>query len=241
MDLKQREVVKAKSSIEEPPELELKELPSHLEYAYLEGVDNLPVIISKDLKVDEKDALLKVLKSHKRTIAWKITDIKVENENNELIPTRLVTEWRVCIDYEKLNDATRKDHFALPFMDQMLERLAGNEFLLFLRWIFWLLSKSIHPTRKRPLSPVLMEHLLIAECPLAFAMLLGHFKGPTRGHHGANFTAKKVFDAVFFWPTIYKDAHDLVKSCDNCQRQGKISQRDEIPQNVIQVCEIFDV
>nr|GEY32972.1 DNA-directed DNA polymerase [Tanacetum cinerariifolium] len=56
----------------------------------------------------------------------------VANENNELIPTRLVTGWRVCIDYRKLNDATRKDHFTLPFMDQMLERLAGNEFYCFL-------------------------------------------------------------------------------------------------------------
>nr|GFB22142.1 reverse transcriptase domain-containing protein [Tanacetum cinerariifolium] len=58
--------------------------------------------------------------------------IMVANENNELIPTRLVTGWRVCIDYRKLNDATRKDHFPLPFMDQMLERLAGNEFYCFL-------------------------------------------------------------------------------------------------------------
>nr|GFB52649.1 reverse transcriptase domain-containing protein [Tanacetum cinerariifolium] len=56
----------------------------------------------------------------------------VENEDNELIPTRLVTGWRVCMDYRKLNDATRKDHFSLPFMDQMLERLAGNEFYCFL-------------------------------------------------------------------------------------------------------------
>nr|GFA36564.1 reverse transcriptase domain-containing protein [Tanacetum cinerariifolium] len=68
MDLKQGEVVKAKSSIEEPPELELKELPSYLEYAYLEGVDKLPVIITKDFKDNEKQALLKVLKSHKRAI-----------------------------------------------------------------------------------------------------------------------------------------------------------------------------
>ncbi|GJR18638.1 reverse transcriptase domain-containing protein [Tanacetum coccineum] len=198
-----KEVTKAKPSIEEPPELELKDLPSHLEYAYLEENDKLPVIIAKGLKDVEKEALLKVLKSHKQAIAWKITDIKgidprfcthkilmeddykpmvqnqrrvnpkihevikkevlklldagmiypisdspwvspvhcvpkkggitvVANEENELIPTRLVTGWRVCIDYRKLNEATRKDHFPLPFMDQMLERLAGNEFYCFL-------------------------------------------------------------------------------------------------------------
>ncbi|GKA93171.1 reverse transcriptase domain-containing protein [Tanacetum coccineum] len=196
-------LTEAKSSIEEPPELELKDLPSHLEYAFLEENDKLPVIIAKGLKNDEKDALLKVLKSHKRAIAWKITDIKgidprfcthkilmeddykptvqsqrrvnpkihevikkevlklldagmiypisdspwvspvhcvpkkggitvVANEENELISTRLVTGWRVCIDYRKLNEATRKDHFPLPFMDQMIERLAGNEFYCFL-------------------------------------------------------------------------------------------------------------
>nr|GEV60766.1 reverse transcriptase domain-containing protein [Tanacetum cinerariifolium] len=94
-DLKQGEVAKAKSSIEEPPELELKDLPSHLEYAYLEGLDELPAIIEKDLKDNEKDALLK-----------KGGITVVENENNELIPTRLVACWRVCIDYRKLNDAT---------------------------------------------------------------------------------------------------------------------------------------
>ncbi|GJS70819.1 hypothetical protein Tco_0703660 [Tanacetum coccineum] len=66
MDLK--EVTKAKPSIEEPLELELKDLPSHLEYAYLEENDKLPVIIAKSLKDDEKEALLKVLKSHKRAI-----------------------------------------------------------------------------------------------------------------------------------------------------------------------------
>nr|GEV28051.1 reverse transcriptase domain-containing protein [Tanacetum cinerariifolium] len=67
------DIFKAKSSIEEPSELELKYLLSHLEYAYLEGEDKLPVIIAKDLKIDEKKALIKVLKSHKREIAWKIT------------------------------------------------------------------------------------------------------------------------------------------------------------------------
>ncbi|GKD87057.1 hypothetical protein Tco_1358211 [Tanacetum coccineum] len=161
-----------KSSIDDPPELELNNLPSHLEYAFLEGTDKLPVIISKELKDEEKVALLKVLKSHKQAIAWKISNVKgidpsfcthkilmeddfksviqhqrrvnpkihevikkevikfldaglvypisdslwvspvhcvpkkggmtvVENKDNELIPTRLVTRWCVCIDYRK--------------------------------------------------------------------------------------------------------------------------------------------
>nr|GFA98525.1 reverse transcriptase domain-containing protein [Tanacetum cinerariifolium] len=78
-------------------------------------------------------------------------------------------------------------------------------------------------------------------CQEAYDILKACHEGPIGGHHGANFTVKKVFDVGFFWPTIYKDAHNLVKSCDICQRQGKISQRDEMPQNVIQVCEVIDV
>ena len=56
----------------------------------------------------------------------------VANENNELIPTRVTSGWRVCIDYRKLNEGTRKDHFPLPFVDKMLERVAGHEFFCFL-------------------------------------------------------------------------------------------------------------
>ncbi|GKB06477.1 reverse transcriptase domain-containing protein [Tanacetum coccineum] len=190
----------AESSIDEPPEVELKDLPPHLEYAFLADNNKLPVIIAKDLSDDEKTALIKVLKSRKQAIAWKLSVQKVltricsqnsygsydnhvqhqrrvnpkihdvikkeveklldagliypisdspwvspvhcvpkkggmtvvTNDDNELVPTRLVTGWRVCIDYRKLNEATRKDHFPLPFMDQMLERLAGNEYYCFL-------------------------------------------------------------------------------------------------------------
>ncbi|GJR88262.1 reverse transcriptase domain-containing protein [Tanacetum coccineum] len=60
----------------------------------------------------------------------------VTNEKNELVRTRTFTGWRVYIDYDKLNEATRKDHFPLPFMDQMLERLAGNKFFCFLDGCF---------------------------------------------------------------------------------------------------------
>nr|GEU35460.1 reverse transcriptase domain-containing protein [Tanacetum cinerariifolium] len=76
MDLKVAEESKEKSSIKEPPELELKEFPSPLQYAFLEDSNKLPVIIAKNLKVDEREALISVLKSHKRAIAWKISDIK---------------------------------------------------------------------------------------------------------------------------------------------------------------------
>ncbi|GKC46766.1 reverse transcriptase domain-containing protein [Tanacetum coccineum] len=75
----------------------------------------------------------------------------------------------------------------------------------------------------------------------AFDILKACHSGPTGGNYGANYTAKKIFDSGFYWPTIYKDAHDFVTRCDICQRQGKISQRDEMPQNSIQVCEIFDI
>nr|GEV39395.1 hypothetical protein [Tanacetum cinerariifolium] len=127
-ELKACEANTVKSSIDEPPEVKLKDLPPHLEYAFLEGDNKLPVIITKELGDEEKSALLKVLKSHKRAIAWKLSDIQeveklldagliypisdspwvsqvhcmpkkggftvVENEENELILTHLVTRWR---------------------------------------------------------------------------------------------------------------------------------------------------
>nr|GEY91053.1 reverse transcriptase domain-containing protein [Tanacetum cinerariifolium] len=265
-ELKVCEAKTVKSFVNEPPEVELKDLPPHLEYAFLEGDNKLPVIISKELGDEEKSALIKDNKpavQHQRRVNPKIHDVikkeveklldagliypisdspwvsptmevfmdefsvfgssfenylsrldkmlqrcentnlslnwekshfmvkegivlghkiskneievdrakvdviaklphpktvkdcikafqtlkkkthgspnldcpklgPVKNEGNELIPTRLVTGWRVCIDYQKLNEATRKDHFPLPFMDQILERLAGNEYYRFL-------------------------------------------------------------------------------------------------------------
>nr|GEW25692.1 reverse transcriptase domain-containing protein [Tanacetum cinerariifolium] len=102
----------------------------------------------------------------------------VENEENELIPTRLVTGWRVCIDYRKLNEATQKDHFHLPFMDQMLERLAGNEYYCFLDGFFGYFQIPINPRdKKRQRSPAHMARLPTVACLSACAMLQALFKG----------------------------------------------------------------
>ncbi|GJR80392.1 reverse transcriptase domain-containing protein [Tanacetum coccineum] len=65
--------------------------------------------------------------------------------------------------------------------------------------------------------------------------------GPTGGHYGPNITAKKVLDLGFYWPTIIKEAHTLVRLCEACQKTGNISKRDEMPLNNIQVCEIFNI
>ncbi|GKB50441.1 reverse transcriptase domain-containing protein [Tanacetum coccineum] len=64
---------------------------------------------------------------------------------------------------------------------------------------------------------------------------------PTDGHYGPNVTAKKVLDSGFYWPTIIKEAHTLVRLCEECQKTGNISKRDKMPLNNIQVCEIFDI
>nr|GFA97844.1 DNA-directed DNA polymerase [Tanacetum cinerariifolium] len=446
---------------DEPPEVELKDLPPHLEYAFLEGDNKLPVIIAKELADEEKSAVIKVLKSHNPWVSpvhcvhKKGGFTMVENEENELIPTCLVTGWRVCIDYRKLKEATRKDHFPFPFMDQMLKRLARNDYYCFLDGFFGYFQIPIDPrdqekttftcpygtfayrrmsfslcnapstfqrcmlaifhdmvektmevfmddfsvfgnsfknclsrldkmlqrcedtnlslTRrkvtlwsKRALSLAIRfqkmglrstklksmsllsylipqwskvldtkgaenlaaDHLSRLENPYesvldpkeinekfplqtlgmvtfhgdssapwfadfanyhacnfivkgmtsqqknkffkdvkhyfwddpflfkvctdqvirrcvhgkkALDILEACHNGPKGGHHGVNLIAKKIFDSGFFWPTIYKDAHEFVKNCDSCQRQGKISQPNEMPQNSIQVCKIFDV
>nr|GEZ35790.1 reverse transcriptase domain-containing protein [Tanacetum cinerariifolium] len=85
------------------------------------------------------------------------------------------------------------------------------------------------------------EKFIIKAVQEAIDILKACHSGSTRGHYGANYTAKKVFDSGFYWPTIYKDAFELVKQCDSCQHQGKISQRDEMPQNLSKVMSKYGV
>nr|GEX71198.1 reverse transcriptase domain-containing protein [Tanacetum cinerariifolium] len=159
---KELKVCKAKtvkSFIDEPPEVELKDLPPHLEYAFLEGDNKFPVIIAKELGDEEKSALIKILMKedykpavqHQRRVNPQIHEV-IKKEVEKLLDAGLIypisdSPWvsQVCIDYRKLNEATRKDHFPLPFMDQMLERLAENEYYWFLDGFFVYFQILIDP------------------------------------------------------------------------------------------------
>ncbi|GJR77513.1 reverse transcriptase domain-containing protein [Tanacetum coccineum] len=312
-ELKVCEAKTDKSLIDEPLEVELKDLPPHLEYAFLEGDDKLPVIIAKDLSIEEKAALIKVLKSHKRAIAWKLSDIKginpefcthkilmeedykpavqhqrrvnlkihdvIKKEVEKLLDAGLIypildSTWEPSISrpfifphirlenpyenvldpkeinetfpLETLNMVTFRGDSSTPWFADFANYHAGNfvikgmssqqknKFFKDVKHYFW----------DDPYLFKICADQVIRRCVAgqeAIDILIACHSGPTGGHYGANYTAKKVFDSGFYWPTIYRDAHDLVTRCDTCQRQGKILQRDEMPQNSIQVCEIFDV
>nr|GEZ41306.1 reverse transcriptase domain-containing protein [Tanacetum cinerariifolium] len=178
--LKQGEVVNAKSSMEEPPELELKDLPSHLEYSYLEGVDKLLVNIAKDLKVDEKEALLK--------IARPMTYL-LEKETPFVFS-------KDCIDA----------------FETLIKKLTEAPILVVPDWN-------------------LPFELICDASSFAIGAVLGQRK--TKHFQPLHYASKTMTEAQIHYTTTEKEMLAVV--------QGKISQRDEMPYNVIQVCEIFDV
>nr|GEX84202.1 reverse transcriptase domain-containing protein [Tanacetum cinerariifolium] len=409
-----------KSSIDEPSEVELKDLPPHLEYSFLEGDDNLPVIIAKDLSVEEKTALITVLKSHKRAISWKLSDIK--GINPEFCTHKILMEedFEPAVQHQrkvnpKIHDVIKQEEkttFTCPYgtfayrrmpfglcnapgtfqrcmmaiFHDMIKKTIEvfmNDFLVFgnsfQSYLFYLermlkrcedtnlclnwekshfmvkegmvlghkiskhgievdkakvdvITKLPHPTTVK--APILIAsdwdmpfELMCDASDFAIGAVLGqrqdkHFRlihyanhstlkylfakkdsnerllrwvlllqeftfkvidtkgaenlaadhlsrlenphqnvldpkeinesfpletlnlvstrvirrcvsgleaieilkachyGPIGGHHGPNYTTKKVFDSGFYWPTIYRDAQDLVKNCDVCQRQA---------------------
>ncbi|GJT69888.1 reverse transcriptase domain-containing protein [Tanacetum coccineum] len=217
-------MTEAKSSIEEPPELELKDLPSHLEYAFLEENDKLPVIIAKGLKNDEKDALLKVLKSHKRAIAWKITDIKTLKKKTYSKPPTIVVpigSENLAADHLSRLENPHKDvlenkdineHFPLetlgvissentPWFADYANYHAGNfiikgmstqqkrKFFKDVKHYFW-----DDPYLFRTCADQIIRRCVHGQ--EALEILKACHEGPTGGHHSANLTARKVFDAV---------------------------------------------
>nr|GEX27958.1 reverse transcriptase domain-containing protein [Tanacetum cinerariifolium] len=200
-----------KSSVDEPPEVELKDLPHHLEYAFLEGNNKLPVIITKELRSKEIAALIKVLKSHKRAIGWKLSDIQginlefcthkilmeedykppvqnqrrvnpkvhdvIKKEVEKLLDAGLIYPISDSPWVSPLNEATQKDHFPFPFMDQMLERLTGNEYYCFLDGFSGYFQIPIDPRdQEKTTFTTHMALLPTVACLLACAMLRELFK-----------------------------------------------------------------
>nr|GFD25749.1 reverse transcriptase domain-containing protein [Tanacetum cinerariifolium] len=110
-----------KSSIDEPLEVELKDLPPHLKYAFLEGDDKLPIIITKDLSDEEKTALINVLKSHKQAIAWKLSDIK--GINPEFCTHKILME----VDFEPTVQHQRRVN---PKIYDVIKRRLLNSLML---------------------------------------------------------------------------------------------------------------
>nr|GEX83244.1 reverse transcriptase domain-containing protein [Tanacetum cinerariifolium] len=341
-----------------------QDVPPHLEYTFLKGDDKFPVIIEKDLSVEEKTALITVLKSHKRAIAWKLFDIKgyfqipidpKDQEKTTLscpygmfayhrMPFGLCNApgtFRRCLtaifhDMIKKTMEVFMDDFSvfwnsfqtcLSHLEKMFKWCEDTNLCLNWEKSHFMVKEGIilghkisknrinvdkakvdviaklpHPTtvkecveafqilkRKLTEAPILIAadwdlpfELMCDASDFAIGAVLGqrqekHYRpihyaskimteaesnyttmekemlavvyvhgqeaidilkachyGPIGGHHGPNYTAKKVFYFEFYWPTIYHDAQDLVKTCDVCQHQGKISQRDEMPQNSIQ-------
>ncbi|GJU05455.1 reverse transcriptase domain-containing protein [Tanacetum coccineum] len=168
---------------------------------------------------------------------------RLENPYENVFDPKEINE---TFPLDTLNTVTSHDNQNTPWLADIANYHAGN-----------FLIKGMSTQQKRKFFKDIKHYFwddpylfrtcadqIIRRCVFeqeALEILKACHEGPTGGHHSANITAHKVFDAGFFWPTIYKDAYKLIKSCDACQRQGKISHRDEMPQNAIQVCEIFDV
>ncbi|KAJ9536802.1 hypothetical protein OSB04_un000026 [Centaurea solstitialis] len=381
-------------SLEVAPDLELKQLPSHLKYAFLGDSGKLPVIISLSLEKDQEEKLIKMLKQHTKAIGWTIADLKginpticqhkiilednnfnsvepqrrlnpvmkevvkkeilkwldagiiypiasstcvslvqcvpkkggvtvITNDKNELIPTRTVTDGysgynQIVIapdDQEKTTFtcpygtfAFRRMPFGLcnapatsqrcmmsifsdmleksmeVFMDdfsvyrtsydiclQNLEKILNRceETDLVLNWekCHFMVKEGIvlgHLISKRGIEvdkaklevipePTTVKGIrsflghadqMITRCipKEETASILRHCHSrPCGGHFGGSRTAAKVLQSGFFWPTLHNDAYNFAKSCNECQRSGNISHRNEMPLNGILEIELFDV
>ncbi|GJT42739.1 reverse transcriptase domain-containing protein [Tanacetum coccineum] len=198
-ELKVCEAKTDKSSIDEPPEVELKDLPPHLEYAFLEGDNKLPVIIAKDLSVEEKAALIKVLKSHKRAIAWKLSDIK-DSKARLLRWVILLQEFTFKVIDTKGAENLAADHLSRlenPYENALDPKEVNEKFPL--ETLNMVTSRGDSSTPwfadyanyhagnfivKRMLSQQKNKFFKDTSSQLAIV-------DPPGGHYGANYTAKK--------------------------------------------------
>ncbi|GJY00020.1 reverse transcriptase domain-containing protein [Tanacetum coccineum] len=158
-------------SSDELPKLELKDLPPHLEYAFLEGTDKLPVIIAKDLKDEDKTALLKVLRSHKRAIAWKMSDSK--GTDPKFCTHKILME-------DNVKPTVQHQRRVNPKIHEMVSRLLSNNQL------------TQRTSKRRPPSLALMELLPTDACLLAF-VCSGAIPKVHDGHFQHDEETMKVF------------------------------------------------
>ncbi|GJY70457.1 reverse transcriptase domain-containing protein, partial [Tanacetum coccineum] len=290
-----------KSSIDDPPELELMDLPSHLECMmaiFHDMIEETMEVFMDDFSVfgdsfssclSHLDKMLKRCEDTNLVLNWekchfmvkegivlghKISKsgIEVDKAKVDVIaklphPTsvkgirsflalsRLPKSHQDVLENKEITETfplktlgmvTFRSDDSTPWFADFANYHAGNfvikgmssqqkkKFFKDVKHYFW----------DDPYLFIICADQMIRRCVFsqeAVDILTAYHNGPTGGHHGANYTAKKLFDSGFYWPTIYQDAHDLVTRCDACERQGKISQKDEMPQNAIQVCEIFDL
>nr|GEV45782.1 reverse transcriptase domain-containing protein [Tanacetum cinerariifolium] len=203
---KELKIYKAKSDkslVDETPEVELKDLPPHIEYAFLEGDDKLPVIIAKYLSVEEKTALIMVLKSHKRAIAWKLSNIKGIDPEFYTHKILMEKDFELAVQHQrrvnpKIHDVIKQEVIKIlevgliyliydsPWVSPVhcVPKKGGftvvenekNE--LIPTRLVMVISKfpSIRKIRRKPPSPAHTERLLIATCLLGYAMLQTRFR-----------------------------------------------------------------
>nr|GEY62722.1 reverse transcriptase domain-containing protein [Tanacetum cinerariifolium] len=281
-DLKVIEPKNNQSSDDESPEVELKELPPHLEYAFL-GAENYAadhlsrlenpyenVFDLKEINETFPLELLNKIPHQDPSTPW-FADFANYHAGKFIIKdqiNRRCVAGQEAIDILKAchSGPTRGHHganyTAKKVFDSALNYLYAKKDAKarLLHWILLLQEFEFKVTDTKGAENYAADHLSRLKNPYenvfdqkeinetfpleslnkcvagqeAIDILKACHNGPTMGHYGANYTAKKVFDSSFYWPTIYKDAFELVKHYDSCQRQGKISQRDEMPQNSIQ-------
>ncbi|GJS40913.1 reverse transcriptase domain-containing protein [Tanacetum coccineum] len=227
---------KIKTSLEEPPtDLKLKPLLDNLEYVFLERIQSF-------LPVPELESSFGTLCV--TAVDFAVGAIKADHlsrlENNK---TSNDSEVDDNFPGETLMEINTKDE---PWFADFANYLVGNiipkgmtyqqknKFFSDLKHYFW----------EEPYLFKVCSDGMIRRCisgPETRTILDKCHHGPTGGHYGPNITAKKVLDSGFYWPTIIKEAHTLVRLCEACQKTGNISKRDEMPLNNIQVCEIFDI
>nr|GEW73888.1 reverse transcriptase domain-containing protein [Tanacetum cinerariifolium] len=221
-DLKVVEPKNNKSSDDEPPEVELKELLPHLEYAFL-----------GETKSDDFSPKVQ----SQRRVNPKIHDV-IKKEVEKLLDAGLIHPISDSPWVSHVHCIPKKGEQTMEvFMDDF--SVFGNSFSTCLTNLERMLKRC--EDTKLALNWEKIHFMVKKAGQEAIDILKACHSRPTGGHYRANYTTKKVFDSGFYWLTIYKDAFELVKHCDSCQRQGKISQGDEMPQNSIQVCELFDV